>query len=408
MSHSSGRDRGTVNPALAASAAVVVLLPVLLLGAVSGLLSQQASACQNQPAPASRAAAAIPARYLALYQEAGQAYGIPWEVLAGIGEVESNHGRSDAPGVHSGANAYGAAGPMQFGVGGTAGDTWGGAPIHPASEKTSGYGIDGDHDGQVNVYDPGDAIPSAAGFLVAHGAPGDMRGALLAYNNSPDYAALVLQQADSYARGGAQAISAADSTACQQAAAGTAGKIIAYAQQRLGKPYPFSWGPGGAITLNPRVCPAHKADAGSASDAAGVVQAGLDPEQRCVAAMVILYAADQLGKPYQWGGTGPDAFDCSGLAMMAYRAAGVAIPRTSQQQWAADPRVPPGQEQPGDLVFFAGSDGTPQAPGHVGIVIGNGEMIEAYATGYPIRTATYGRSSSPPGDQMAVGFTRPL
>jgi cell wall-associated NlpC family hydrolase len=44
--------------------------------------------------------------------------------------------------------------------------------------------------------------------------------------------------------------------------------------------------------------------------------------------------------------------------MMTYRAAGVAIPRTSQAQWAAGPRVPPGQEQPGDLVFIAGSDGT--------------------------------------------------
>ena len=146
---------------------------------------------------------------------------------------------------------------------------------------------------------------------------------------------------------------------------------------------------------------------GNASGATGVVQASLTPEQRCVAAAVILYAAAQLGKPYQWGGTGPDAFDCSGLAMMAYRAAGIAIPRTSQQQWAAGPRVPPGWAQPGDLVFFAGSDGTPWAPGHVGIVIGNGEMIEAYATGYPVRVATYGRLSSPPGDQVVAGFTRP-
>jgi cell wall-associated NlpC family hydrolase len=120
-----------------------------------------------------------------------------------------------------------------------------------------------------------------------------------------------------------------------------------------------------------------------------------------------LYAVSQLGKPYQWGGAGPGAFDCSGLAMMAYRAAGVVIPRVSQQQWAAGPYVQPGQEQPGDLVFFAGSDGTPQAPGHVGIVIGNGEMIEAYATGYPVRVATYGTASSPPGDQVVVGFTRP-
>jgi len=122
---------------------------------------------------------------------------------------------------------------------------------------------------------------------------------------------------------------------------------------------------------------------------------------------VILYAAEQLGKPYQWGGTGPDAFDCSGLAMMAYRAAGLAIPRTSQQQWAAGPRVAPGQQEPGDLVFFAGSDGTAQAPGHVGIVLSGTEMIEAYASGFPVRVSTYGTPSSPPGDQVVAGFARP-
>jgi cell wall-associated NlpC family hydrolase len=59
------------------------------------------------------------------------------------------------------------------------------------------------------------------------------------------------------------------------------------------------------------------------------------------------------------------------------------------------------------LFTFAGGDGTPQAPGHVGTVIGNGKMIEAYAAGYPIRIATYGRPSSPPGDQVAVGVTAP-
>jgi cell wall-associated NlpC family hydrolase len=63
--------------------------------------------------------------------------------------------------------------------------------------------------------------------------------------------------------------------------------------------------------------------------------------------------------------------------------------------------------QPGDLVFFAGSDGTPTSPGHVGLVIGGGKMIEAYATGFPIRISTYGRPTSAPGDQTVVGFTDP-
>ena len=107
------------------------------------------------------------------------------------------------------------------------------------------------------------------------------------------------------------------------------------------------------------------------------------------------------------GGTGPDAFDCSGLVMMAYRAAGIDIARTSQAQWVTEQRVPASQVQPGDLVFFAGSDGTATSPGHVGLVIGNGKMIEAYATGFPIRVSAYGQPSSPVGDQGPIGFTQP-
>jgi cell wall-associated NlpC family hydrolase len=388
----------------------MLVLMAVLFGVVSAFTGT-ASACQTQPAPGG-AAGSIPANYLAAYQSAGRESGIPWTILAGIGTVESGNGQSGAPGVHSGTNPYGAAGPMQFGTGGAAGDTWGGAPIHPASEHTAGYGIDGDHNGIVDVYDPGDAIPSAAWFLRSHGAPANMQAAIFAYNHSGQYVSQVLDWAARYTSGGVAVTTTITSPACQQASigplpAGAAGKVIAYAEQQLGKPYQFSGGPGGEVTLNPSVCPAQEADEGNSSGATGVVQAGLDPQQRCVAAAVILYAAEQLGKPYQWGGTGPDAFDCSGLAMMAYRAAGVVIPRTSQQQWAAGPRVPPGWEQPGDLVFFAGSDGTPEAPGHVGIVIGSGEMIEAYATGYPIQIATYGQPSSPPGDQDVVGFTRP-
>jgi cell wall-associated NlpC family hydrolase len=315
----SHRDCGSVQ-VTAAIAAVLMLLAVAFLAAGAGILGQAAAACQAQP-PASPAAATIPAAYLADYQEAGTRYGIPWTVLAGIGEIESGQGRSTAPGVHSGENPAGAAGPMQFGIGGLAGDTWGGAPVHPASEHTGGYGIDGDHDGIADVYDPGDAIPSAAAFLKAHGASANLQAALFAYNDSSVYVTGVLDQAARYATGGAPVLAAAGSRACQQAGlgplpAGTAGKVIAYAEA-------------------------------------------------------------QLGKPYLWGATGPDAFDCSGLAMMAYRAAGITIPRTSQQQWAYGPRVAASQVQPGDLVFFAGSDGTMTAPGHVGIVTGPGTMIDA-------------------------------
>ena len=114
----------------------------------------------------------------------------------------------------------------------------------------------------------------------------------------------------------------------------------------------------------------------------------------------IAYARAQIGKPYLWGGTGPDAFDCSGLVMMAYRAVGIDIPRTSQQQWKWGPRVSPGQAEPGDLVFFVGGDGTGTAPGHVGIVIGHGLMIDAPYPGTQVRVEPYSAAG-------AVGFTRP-
>lgn len=88
-------------------------------------------------------------------------------------------------------------------------------------------------------------------------------------------------------------------------------------------------------------------------------------------ASVVRFALAQLGKPYLWGGTGPDAWDCSGLTMRAWGAAGVPLPRTTFQQVLAGAPVPSTAAlQPGDLIFIAGSDGTPSNPGHVGLYIG--------------------------------------
>jgi cell wall-associated NlpC family hydrolase len=126
-----------------------------------------------------------------------------------------------------------------------------------------------------------------------------------------------------------------------------------------------------------------------------------------IVGQAVNYAEAQLGKPYLFGGTGPDAFDCSGLVMMAYRTAGVNIPRTSEQQWLGLPRVPASKVVPGDLVFFAGSDGTRKAPGHVGLVISKNTMIEAYAAGTPVRVSTFGTPQSPPGDGAVVGYAQP-
>jgi hypothetical protein len=134
---------------------------------------------QAPPSPAARAD--IPADYLRLYRQAAQRCpGLSWSVLAAIGKVESDHGRSPLPGVRSGWNRAGAAGPMQFGIGvGRADNAW------------VRYGADFDHDGRTSVYDPGDAIPAAARYLCAHGAPGRLDRALYAYNRSWAYVATV-------------------------------------------------------------------------------------------------------------------------------------------------------------------------------------------------------------------------
>jgi cell wall-associated NlpC family hydrolase len=125
------------------------------------------------------------------------------------------------------------------------------------------------------------------------------------------------------------------------------------------------------------------------------------------AAAAIAYARAQVGKLYEWGGSGPDAFDCSGLVMRAYAAAGISLARTSQEQWSTEPHV--NDPASGDLVFFAGADGTASAPGHVGLVVDPSRdlMIDAYAPGVPIHEEIYGQPGSAPGLQDPVGFTDP-
>jgi hypothetical protein len=146
----------------------------------------------GQAAPSRAATADIPPGYLRQYRRAVQRCpGLSWSVLAAIGKVESNHGRARLPGVRSGWNAAGAAGPMQFGIGvGRAGNAW------------ARYGGDFDRDGHPSVYDPGDAIPAAARYLCAYGAPHRLDRALFAYNRSWSYVARVRRLARRYVDGG--------------------------------------------------------------------------------------------------------------------------------------------------------------------------------------------------------------
>src|SRR5215213_9289142 len=161
--------------------AVLLVLVIGVLGAIFGL-----QPAQSGYGPSAAARAEIPAPYLRLYTDAGARYGIdPW-ILAGIGAVETDHGRSTAPGVRSGVNTFGCcAGPMQFSIIGT-----------PSSWDR--FGVDGDRDGRLSAYVPADAIPAAARYLRASGAPADYRAALFAYNQADWYVAEVLAKAATF------------------------------------------------------------------------------------------------------------------------------------------------------------------------------------------------------------------
>jgi len=131
----------------------------------------------------------------------------------------------------------------------------------------------------------------------------------------------------------------------------------------------------------------------AASSGRAIVVDGFDVEGERVTTrgIIVAVAKQQLGKQYVWAATGPDQFDCSGLVVHAYRAAGVAVPRTSRQQWSAtNPRFTTFlQLLPGDLCFSS----SPSNIHHVGIYIGWGLSIHAPGTGrfVEFRTAhTYG------------------
>jgi cell wall-associated NlpC family hydrolase len=100
-----------------------------------------------------------------------------------------------------------------------------------------------------------------------------------------------------------------------------------------------------------------------------------------IATAAIAAARTRIGVPYVWGATGPNTFDCSGLTQWAYARAGLALPRTAQQQWFAGRHVGLAELAPGDLLFWANDVNDPSTIHHVAIYVGNGRMIAAPHTG---------------------------
>ncbi|MER6956493.1 bifunctional lytic transglycosylase/C40 family peptidase [Streptomyces sp. NPDC000618] len=210
------------------------------------------------------------------------------------------------------------------------------------------HGVDGDGDGDRDIWDPNDAIPSAASYdcdlaKYVKTVPGDVTNNMLAaYNAGPDR---VIRA------GGVPAISETQNYV----------KTIRTLEKSFAAPV-----------------------------------SRVDPSKQ--AAGAIYYAQKKLGTPYLWGGNGTaeqgGRFDCSGLTKAAYESVGITLPRVANDQYNAGPHPARSELLPGDLVFFSTDLGNSRAIHHVGIYVGGGYMIDAPYTGAvirfdPIDTAEY-------------------
>jgi cell wall-associated NlpC family hydrolase len=201
------------------------------------------------------------------------------------------------------------------------------------------HGVDGNGDGKADVWDPQDAIPSAASYdceLASYvkDVPGDVTDNMLASYNAGAYAVI------------------------------KAGGIPPYAETQ------------NYVKIIRSLEKSFAAPVGRVA-----------PSQQAAAA--IYYAQQQLGKKYLWGGEGRadqgGRFDCSGLTQASYASVGISLPRVANDQWNAGPHPTRSELLPGDLVFFAYDLNDPRSIHHVGIYVGGGYMIDAPHTGAVIR-----------------------
>ncbi|MFD3684118.1 NlpC/P60 family protein [Nocardiopsis sp. NPDC058631] len=372
----------------------------------------------------------IPENILRMHLTAAETYGISWEIVAAVGAIETQNSqyRSGDPAWPTGLepgerNPYGAAGIVQFGVldplngpnderpprdrVGAASNAWGGEPSEAVSNRPAYrlgdpnpgmgpdskypgtvvpyFGVDGNGDGEVNVWDPQDNITSGAFRLAYYKKEAEKNGSgsvcpgqgdmtptectIYKHNPAPWYVAQVLEVHDYYRDSGI----APQSPSLQQVSSAS--------------------GQG-------RDC---EERGGGATQAAFL--GGVGERHRTV----VEFVRDKIGTPYVWGGVGPSGYDCSGLLLAAWDSAGVKIPRVTDSQWnmgepgpgygAPDPdngyvaatahavlnrdqgdTLDVSVLQPGDFVFFHYPGGSP-FPSHVGMYSGGGQMIHAPAPG---------------------------
>jgi len=116
---------------------------------------------------------------------------------------------------------------------------------------------------------------------------------------------------------------------------------------------------------------------------------GPPPQLSGRAGEAVSYAMKQVGKPYKWGAAGPNSFDCSGLTMKAWEAAGITLPHNAASQWNSShvAHISRSQLAPGDLVFYSGLS-------HVGIYYGNNQIIHAPTTGKNVQIAPVDKGST--------------
>ncbi len=342
-------------PRIAAISAAAAAACVLLVALAALLVLTRLDASAGGPTPPSDLARAeIPAAVLPRYQQAPACQGLPWQILAAIGAIESDHGR------HGGAHLDPATGDISPPIVGPAlnGHGYaavpvpaGGSPWHsdPVWDHAVGpmqfltatwaaWGVDGSGDRLASPHNAYDAIATAGAYLCNHRTRIDsIPAAVLRYNRSRGYLTQVLDKA----RG--------------------------YGMTDGGEPAPAS-----PATVDPA--------------AGGPVLHG---DSR----PVLAFALAQLGKPYQWGAAGPDAYDCSGLTLAAYATIGVQLPHYAAYQagygqpidWHRQPI------RPGDLLLLRGGDPIHDY-GHVGIALDNTRWITAPQAGEPVTLAAIPRS----------------